>query len=98
MIHGIDETHVMSVEKTIDNLKKWVEDDRRLRDYATYSDFDKYCEEKCLWIEALIKHAEEVKSRAEIVAKINEGYKQEQHDYNLGFINGLRFCIEGVGE
>jgi hypothetical protein len=48
------------MKETIKILKEWIEVDRRKRNYSNESDFDKFCEEKCVAIENLIKRNEEL--------------------------------------
>lgn len=48
------------MEKYIELLEEWVSDDRRLRNNSLESDFDRFCEEKNVAIEALINKVKEL--------------------------------------
>lgn len=49
----------MTKQEAIKILKEYVELDRAIRDVKDYtSDFDEFCEEKCVAIETLIKCVE----------------------------------------
>lgn len=52
------------MEKYIELLEDWISDDRRLRNNSLESDFDKFCEERNVAIENLIKGYKE-KSESE---------------------------------
>jgi len=48
----------MEINKAIAILKDYVIKDREIRDTTDYSsDFDKFCEEKCVAIETVLKYA-----------------------------------------
>jgi hypothetical protein len=49
----------MELQKAIEILEEWIKIDRAIREVSTDSDFDKFCEEKNVAIETVLK---EVKS------------------------------------
>lgn len=48
------------MEQDIKILEEWIEVDRRIRQNSTESDFDKFCEEKNVAMEHLIKAYKEL--------------------------------------
>lgn len=47
----------------IEILEEWIKIDRKMRNNSTESDYDKFCEEKCIAIENLIQENKELKER-----------------------------------
>jgi ATP-dependent Clp protease ATP-binding subunit ClpA len=64
----------MTIEKAIEVLEKYIALDRSLRDECV-SDFDKFCEEKCVAIETLINTIEKLEKKF-WEYKEKEGYKK----------------------
>ena len=48
----------MDIEKAIKILKEFVKQDRKMRDYKVESDYDKFCEERCIAIETVLNELE----------------------------------------
>lgn len=51
----------MRIERAKDILKEFVIIDRKIRDYSKESDYEKFCEERCVAIERVLKELEEKK-------------------------------------
>lgn len=47
----------------IEILEEWIKIDRKMRNNSTESDYDKFCEEKCIAIENLIQENKELKEK-----------------------------------
>lgn len=81
------------MEKYIELLEEWVSDDRRLRNNSLESDFDRFCEEKNVAIEALINRVKELEENRIWSEETISGLKQdfipkskirEKIDYYIG--------------
>lgn len=48
----------MDIEEAIKILKEFVKQDRKMRDYKVESDYDKFCEERCIAIETVLNELE----------------------------------------
>ena len=62
------------MEEDIKILKEWVERDRKMRDYSTETDFDKFCEEKNIAIENILNRLEQDERVIEEMVKYIEDY------------------------
>lgn len=49
----------MNLEEAIKVLKEWIRIDRMTREGEEYSDYDKFCEEKCIAIDTVLKALDE---------------------------------------
>lgn len=54
----------------IEILEEWIKIDRKMRNNSTESDYDKFCEEKCIAIENLIQENKELKEEIKSLNKI----------------------------
>lgn len=82
----------MEIEKAIKILEEFVNIDRSMRSEAEYfSDYDKFCEERCVAIENLIKGYKELQKENktlkdiyfETVIRQNQENKKEATEYKI---------------
>lgn len=65
------------MEQYIELLEEWIEVDRRTRNNSMESDFDKFCEEKNVAIEALINRVKELEENRIWSEETISGLKQD---------------------
>ena len=74
----------MDIEEDLKILQEFTELDRKLRNYKVESDYDNFCERRCVAIEHILAEREEDKKRiAELEAKLEF--------YQWGDLDNLKF-------
>ena len=80
---------------SIEILKQWVKKDREYRDNATDSDFDKFCEERNLAMEEVIRLAE-IGQATERFFELNDNLSlvnfcmtDSEGDFEISDVDGL---------
>jgi flagellar biosynthesis/type III secretory pathway protein FliH len=61
----------MNLEEAIEVLKEWIRIDRMTREGEEHSDYDDFCEEKCIAIDTVLKALDE---------RYNKGYNKGYQD------------------
>ena len=70
----------MDIEKAIKILKEFVKQDRKMRDYKVESDYDKFCEERCIAIETVLNELEKKDKEIEQLEIKIDNLAEEQNE------------------
>lgn len=73
----------MNLEKAIKVLKEWIRIDRMAREGEEHSDYDTFCEEKCIAIETVLTALDERYQKG-----YQDGFKQAKFDCEMDKLDG----------
>ena len=71
----------MDIEEDIKILQEFTELDRKLRNYKVESDYDNFCERRCVAIEHVLAEREEDKKRIERLQVLEDDLKDKRIVY-----------------
>lgn len=73
----------MNLEKAIKVLKEWIRIDRMTREGEEHSDYDDFCEEKCIAIDTVLSALDERYNKG-----YQDGFKQAKFDCEMDKLDG----------
>lgn len=82
----------MDIEEDIKILQEFTELDRKLRNYKVESDYDNFCERRCVAIDHILAEREEDKKRIKELEVLEDDLK----DKRIAYIDTLEFEKEFI--
>lgn len=88
----------MDIEEDSKILQEFTELDRKLRNYKVESDYDNFCERRCVAIDHILAEREEYKKRIKELEGLKKDSCREEMLRINGKIEGLEYAINKLFE